>query len=181
MYAIRSYYDQCICPDFVAVDGVVFAERTLVDPAVGKDKKILRDHAGAFKRFLRIQIDLRVDDVDTTSSRIRGYLRDHREPVGGVDLPVDHTLGSGCGGVTAQADHLNKKPVITSYSIHYTKLYDHLFTEEEQVYWDGDNKRVAAMARTRLGVLVVEEQPLTDIPRESFTQALLQGISYNFV
>ncbi|MGD9950114.1 MAG: ATP-dependent helicase HrpB [Desulfobulbus sp.] len=56
------------------------------------------------------------------------------------------------------------------------KQHPQLLRFEEQVRWDGENGRVVATAQTRLGALVVEEQPLTDIPRESITQALLRGI-----
>ena len=52
----------------------------------------------------------------------------------------------------------------------------HLFTHERRVYWDSDARKVVATAQTRLGALVVEEKPLTDIDRESITQALLEGI-----
>ena len=34
------------------VDGVIFAQRATIDPAIGKDEEVLRHIAGAFKGFV---------------------------------------------------------------------------------------------------------------------------------
>lgn len=82
--------------------------------------------------------------------------------------------------VAAQVDSgRSEGRVFLAAAVELTTLlqqHPHLLTVEEQVRWDGDNARVSALARTRLGALVIEEQPLADVLPEAITQALLQGI-----
>ncbi|WP_448875004.1 ATP-dependent helicase HrpB [Desulfobulbus propionicus] len=54
--------------------------------------------------------------------------------------------------------------------------HPHLLVSEEQVRWDMDSARVIASSRTRLGALVVEEHPLSDLSPQAVRTALLQGI-----
>lgn len=55
--------------------------------------------------------------------------------------------------------------------------HPHLFTNEDEVAWDGSNEKVRALHRTRLGAIVVEERPLDQVDEQALLQAMLNGIT----
>jgi ATP-dependent helicase HrpB len=57
-----------------------------------------------------------------------------------------------------------------------TEHHRHLLVSEQLVRWDGESGRVVASIRTCLGAIVMEEHPLTNLPTEAVTEALLEGI-----
>jgi ATP-dependent helicase HrpB len=55
--------------------------------------------------------------------------------------------------------------------------HGHLLKTSEQVVWNAEAARVAAVRRVMLGEIVIEEQPLTKVDPEAAIQALLSGIA----
>ena len=102
--------DQLIILDTGAVDGVILTERALVDPTIGEDKKILGHNPGTLERFITIQIDFGIDDVDTQPGGFFCHSGDNGEPLLGFDLPVDGGSRLSHRRIAAQTDHLDEKP-----------------------------------------------------------------------
>ncbi|MGE4559824.1 MAG: ATP-dependent helicase HrpB, partial [Desulfobulbus sp.] len=75
------------------------------------------------------------------------------DPLGADEFLVAPQVDSGHGeGRIFLAAPLDPGAMLTRHR--------HLLTVEEQVRWDAENGRVLATSRTRLGVIVMEEQPL---------------------
>ena len=99
MYAIRSYYD---ARDVIAIIGADADTVTEINAQVNADKRLVLCTPG-------------VQAYDTAADQT-------------VTLPGNYTAAAVAGLIASlapQASPTNKTlPVITSYSIHYTKLYD---------------------------------------------------------
>lgn len=57
-----------------------------------------------------------------------------------------------------------------------TDLRDELVTVQANVYWDADRKQVRARQQTRLGAIILQDQPLANPPQEEIAAALMDGI-----
>lgn len=98
----------------------------------------------------------------------------------GARLLPDDPLGASELLVAAQVDGGQQEGrIFLAASLDVNTLLesgDHLLTRTAQVDWDSENRRVRARQRTMLGALVLEDQPLKDIPEQAKTDALLAGI-----
>lgn len=57
------------------------------------------------------------------------------------------------------------------------KHFGHLIETKADVFWDGKANAVSAAQVKKLGALVLEEKPLSDVPPEKIAEAMLQGVS----
>jgi len=57
------------------------------------------------------------------------------------------------------------------------KHFGHLIETKADVFWDGKAKAVSAAQVKKLGALVLEEKPLSDVPPEKIAEAMLQGVA----
>ena len=104
-------------------------------------------------------------------------------------------MASGAGGVVAEHDALAKKDFIAIALLdggaadarvqlaaeisesEIEKHFAHLITTKADVFWDGKANAVSAATIKKLGALVLEERPLTDVPPDQIATAMLQGVA----
>lgn len=72
----------------VTVNGMILAERALIDTAVGEDKKIFSHRPGALEEFVRVEIHFGINDMDAESSSRRSHFGNYVQPLFRLDLPV---------------------------------------------------------------------------------------------
>ena len=104
-------------------------------------------------------------------------------------------MASGAGSVVAEHDALAKKDFIAIALLdgggadarvqlaaeisesEIEKHFSHLITSKADVFWDGKANVVSAATIKKLGALVLEEKPLTDVPPDQIASAMLQGVT----
>ena len=86
LFGNAVYLDQGIISDFVAMDRMILAERALVDPAVGKDEKILGYVACASKILALFEKDFGVNYRNSQLGHRFGNPRYCLEPTGWINL-----------------------------------------------------------------------------------------------
>lgn len=93
--------DEAVVFSLITVDGMIFAKRTLVNPAIEKNEII----SATTRHTGRVHLGrdhLGIDDVDTQAGSSPGYLRYHGEPLVRFDLPVVVCSRLGSRRVAAQ-------------------------------------------------------------------------------
>ncbi len=104
-------------------------------------------------------------------------------------------MASGAGAVVAEHDTLAKRDFIAIALLdgggaearvqlaaeisesEIEKHFAHLIGTKAEVFWNGKTNAVAAARFKRLGALVLDEKPLTDVPPDEIAAAMLQGVT----
>ena len=112
-------FNELVVVDGKCMDGEIFTQRTLVDPAIWKNEKVFCLHTGTGKFFPLLEKNFRENDMDAKLGRLTGHRGDDGQPLLRAELQCVFCCS---GGFPPDADNLNEK----AFDPHCLEEFGHL-------------------------------------------------------